>query len=115
MILGIESFEKKYVILKGLFQSDQLEQHMVTIGIDQLLSNSALYEDRCLKNINKLYKSYGKFYDQHHYKNILEYSILSTPEMFADNGPISPGPSVTVKIPMQEITLSIYLIIWYQK
>ena len=45
---------------------------MVTIGIDQFSSNSALYEHRCPENINKLYKSSGKYYYQHKYKYILE-------------------------------------------
>ena len=29
---------------------------MVTIGVEQYLSNSAMYENRCMENINKLYK-----------------------------------------------------------
>ena len=37
---------------------------MVTIGFDQSLSNSAMYEHICLENIKKLYKSSGKFDDQ---------------------------------------------------
>ena len=36
------------------------EKHMVTIGVDQSLSNSAVYEHRCLENIKKLYKSVGE-------------------------------------------------------
>ena len=49
LIIEIESFEKKCVILKGLLQSDQLKQYMVNIGIDQSLSNCAMYENRCLE------------------------------------------------------------------
>ena len=60
LILKIESFEQRCVIIKGLFQSVQLKQHIVTIGIYQLLSNSAIYERRCLGNIKKLYASVGK-------------------------------------------------------
>ena len=37
---------------------------MVTIGVDQSLSNSTIYEHRCLENIKKLYKSVRKFDDQ---------------------------------------------------
>ena len=44
LIIEIESFEQQHVSLKGLFQSDRLKQHMVTIGIDQWLSNCAMYE-----------------------------------------------------------------------
>ena len=32
------------------------EKHMVTIGVDQSLSNSAMYEHICMENIKKLYK-----------------------------------------------------------
>ena len=39
---------------------------MVIIGVDQSLSNSALYEHRCLENIQKIYKSDGKCDDQQH-------------------------------------------------
>ena len=31
----IESFQHNIVILKGLFNSERLKQHMVTIGVDQ--------------------------------------------------------------------------------
>ena len=72
LIIGIESFEKKCVIIKGLFQSDQLKQHMVTIGIDQLLSNCAMYENRCLENIRKVYTSYVKREEQMQFKAIIE-------------------------------------------
>ena len=36
LILEIESFEKKCVIMKGLLQSDRPRKNMVTIGIDQV-------------------------------------------------------------------------------
>ena len=45
---------------------------MVTIVIDQSLSNSAMYEHRCLENIKKLYKSDSKCDNQQQYKAILE-------------------------------------------
>ena len=35
LILDIESFEQKSVIIKGLLQSDRLEKHMVAIGVYQ--------------------------------------------------------------------------------
>ena len=37
---------------------------MFTIGVNQSLSNSAMYEHRCLENIKKLYKTNGKYNDQ---------------------------------------------------
>ena len=43
LIIDIESFEQQRIVIKGLLKSDQLKQHMVTIGIDTLLSNCAIY------------------------------------------------------------------------
>ena len=37
---------------------------MVTIGVDQSLSNSAIYEHIWLEKIKNLYKTSGKCYDQ---------------------------------------------------
>ena len=34
-IISIGSFQKKFVIIKELFQSEQLKQQMVTIGVEQ--------------------------------------------------------------------------------
>ena len=45
---------------------------MVTIEIDQLLSNSPLYKHTCLENIKKLYKYTGKRDDKQQYKAITE-------------------------------------------
>ena len=45
--------------------------------------------------INKLYKSAGKYDDQKKYKLIIEESVVSTPEGFTDNSPISPYLSVS--------------------
>ena len=42
LILEILKFEKQCVIFKVLFKSEQLKKYMVTIGIDQLSSNSVL-------------------------------------------------------------------------
>ena len=72
---------------------------MVTIGVYQSLSNSALHKYICLGNINKLYKSYVKFDYQKIYKAIIEAAMVSIPGVFADNSPMSPGPYVTVKNP----------------
>ena len=43
LIIYIESFEQQCVIIKGLFQSDILKQHRVTILNDKLLINNAMY------------------------------------------------------------------------
>ena len=71
--------------LKGVFQSEQPKQQMVTIVVDQYLISSAMYEHRCLEDIKKLYKSVGKSEYQQQYKAILGEDIVSTPEGFTDN------------------------------
>ena len=48
LIIDIEPFEQQCVILKGLLQLYLLKQHMVTIGIDKCLSNSAMYKPICI-------------------------------------------------------------------
>ena len=47
-VLSIDRFEKQYVVLKGMLQSTRLNDHVKTIGIDQSLSNNAIYEHKCL-------------------------------------------------------------------
>ena len=42
-IPDIHSFDQKCVIIKGLLQSEKLKQRMFTIGVDQSLSNCAMY------------------------------------------------------------------------
>ena len=70
-IFNIDPFEEQYVIIKGLFQSKQLEKHMGDIGVDQSLINSALYEHRCLENINSLLKTAVKCEDQQRYNAMI--------------------------------------------
>ena len=50
-VLPIDKFEQKCVALKGMLQSLRLKYHVQTIGIDQSLSNNAIYEHKCLENI----------------------------------------------------------------
>ena len=50
-IIYIDSFYHQCVVIKGLLHSEQLNQHMIIIGVDQSLSNSAFYEHKCLGNI----------------------------------------------------------------
>ena len=84
---------------------------MVTIGVYQSLSNSAIYEHKCLENIKKFYKYDGNCKDQQQYNNIIEAAMIYTPEGFADNSPISPGQYVTVKSQVQKIALSIFQVL----
>ena len=61
---------------------------MVTIGIDQSLINSAMYEHICLENIKKLYTYAGKCDDQQQYKAIIEVELFSSLEIFTNNSPM---------------------------
>ena len=70
---------------------------MVTIGVNQSLSNSRIYEHVCLENIKILYKNYGKCDDQQHYKAILESEMVSTSEGGTVNITIPSIQYVTVK------------------
>ena len=74
---------------------------MVNIGIEQQLSNSALYDHRCLGIIKKLYKYAGKFDDKHEYKYIIKANIVSTPEGLTENNPMNVGMWVTMKKPSE--------------
>ena len=49
--LCIGKFEQKCVMLKGELQSPHIKYHIKTIGIDQSLSNSDIFEHRCLQNM----------------------------------------------------------------
>ena len=55
-----------------------------------------MWEHKCLENFKKLYTSASKCYDQQQYKAIIEVEMLYTPEIFTDNGTISPGLYLTV-------------------
>ena len=59
-VLSVDKFEQQCVVLKGMLQSQRLNYHIQTIGIDQYLSNNAIYEHKCLENIKTLYKKAGK-------------------------------------------------------
>ena len=82
---------------------------MVIIIVYQSLSNSSLYENICLENIKKLYKSYVKFDDQHQHKAIIETSMVFTPKGFTDNSPISSGQYVPSKQPSARKFLSQFI------
>ena len=92
-VILIDTHEQKFVVLKGMLQSPQLKYHVKIYGIDQSLRKNALCEDKCLQNINKLYKHDGKCDGQQQFKDILEADMVSTTEGFTDNSPISPMAS----------------------
>ena len=79
-ILSIETFEQQCVVSKVMLQSPRLEDHMKTIGIDQSLCNRSYFEHKCLDNIKKIYQYAGKCDKQQNPKDILDASMVSTPE-----------------------------------
>ena len=86
-VLSIDTFEKQCVIIKGMLQSKRLKDHRKSIGTDQSLSNSDLFEHICIQNIKKLYKHAGKCDDQKQLKYILESTMVSIPKLFTNNSP----------------------------
>ena len=75
-IFYVDTFLQQCVIIKAMVQSDQLIEHMVTIGIYIYLSDNEFFQHICLQNINKLYKTAGKCNDQQQYKTILSLSLV---------------------------------------
>ena len=80
-----------------MLQAPQPKDHVKTICIDQSLSNNALFEHKCIKNINKIYKHAGKCDNQQQFKYILEANMVSTTEGFTYNSPRSPRIPTPVK------------------
>ena len=95
-------------MLKCKLQSPRLKHHVQNIGIDQSLSNNAIYEQKCLENIKTLYKQSGKCDDQKQFKDILEAAMVYTPEGFTNNSPISPMKSPPVKKPSSQKSLCMF-------
>ena len=91
-----------------MLKSPRLKYHVQTIGIDQSLSNNAIYKHKYLENITKLYKKDGKCDNQQQFKYILEDAMVSTPEGFVDNSPISPRTSTPVKKPIAQKSLCMF-------
>ena len=70
-VLSTDKSEQQCEVLKFMLKSLRLKYHVKTIGIDQLLRNSAIFEHRCFQNINKLCKHAGKCDNQHQFKYLL--------------------------------------------
>ena len=70
-----------------MLQSSRLEYHMKTIGIEQSSFTRSYFEHMCMNNIKKIYQQEGKCDNQQNLKDIINASILSTPEVFIDNIP----------------------------
>ena len=88
---------------------------METIGVDQLLSNSAMYEYICMENINKLYRSDIKFHNEYQYKYIIESAMVCTTEGITENIPLDVVTSGTMKNPSTRKPLSQLLALLYAK
>ena len=97
-VLSIDKFEQQCVVIKGMLKSPRLKYHVKTIGIEQSLSKNVLYEQKCLQNINNLYKHAGKCDNQKQFKYIIKAAMVYTPEGFTYNSPISTMTSTPIKI-----------------
>ena len=96
-----------------MLQSPRLKYQLQTIGINPSLSNNAIYEHKYLENIKKLYKQSGKCDDQQQFKDILEAAMVSTPEGFTFNSPISPINPTPVNTPSAQKSLCMFTNILY--
>ena len=114
-VLLIDTFEKHCFVLKGILQLLRLKDRVETISIHRSLINNALYEHKCLQNINKLYKHSGKCDNQKQFKDILDAAMVSTTEGFNYNSPISPMTSTPVKITSAIKSLCLFTNILYVK
>ena len=107
-VLSIYTFEQQCVMIKFMLKSPRLKYHIQTMGIDPHLSNNNIYEHKCLENIKKIYKQAGNFDDQKQFKDILEAAMVSTPEGFTNNSPISASTSTPFNKPRAQKSLCMF-------
>ena len=88
-----------------MLQSSRLEDHMNNICIDQLLCTRPSFEHKYMNNIKKLYQYAYKCDDQQNLKDVLDASMVSTPEVVTDNIPYVPMTSTPVKQPSSRKSL----------
>ena len=81
---------------------------MKNIGTEQSLSKNALYEHKCLQNINNLYKHSGKCDEHQQFKEIIEAAMVYNPEGFTDSITISPMASTPVNKPSAIKSLCVF-------
>ena len=98
-VLLIDTFEKKCVVIKCMLQPLRLKDNVKTIGIEQSLRKNYIYEHKFLQNIKNVYKHAGKCDDQQQFKDIIEAAMVSIPEGFTNNSPISPMTSTPFNKP----------------
>ena len=63
-----------------MLQSPCIEDHMKIIGIEQSLPTNYYFAHRCMNNIKKIYQHAGNCYDQQNLKDIIDASMVSTPD-----------------------------------
>ena len=107
-VLSIDTFEQQCVVIKGMLKSPLLKDHAKTIDIDQSLINNALFEQKCIQNIKKLYKHAVKCDYQQKFKDILEADMVSTNEGFTNKSPISTMKLTPVNKPSARKSLCIF-------
>ena len=98
-----------------MLQSLRLKDHMKTIGIEQSLSNSDIFEQICLQNINKLYQHAWKCDDQQEFNNVLEAAMVYTTEVLTNNSHRFPITSTPVKKLSARKSLCLFTNILYLK
>ena len=91
-----------------MLQSPRLKYHVQTIGIDRSLIRNALYEQKYLENIKKVYKQSGKCEYQQQFKDVLEADTVYTTEGFTNDSCISPMTSTPVKKPRAQKSLCLF-------
>ena len=84
-------------MIKCMLQSSRLEYRMKTIGIDQSLFTMSSFEHKCFKNIQKIYQHAGKCDNQENIKDILDATMVSTPDGVTDDTTTMPITSTSVK------------------
>ena len=107
-ILSINTFQKQCVVIKYMLQSSRLEDHMKTIDMEQSSFTRSSFEHRCRNNIKKIYQHTGKCDYQQYLKDIIDASILSTPEGVTDNSPNVHMTSTPVKKPSARKSLCLF-------
>ena len=98
-----------------MLQSSSLEDHMETIGVDQSSFARSSLEHRCMNNNKKIYQHPGKCDYQQNIKDIIDDSILSTPEGVTDNSTNIHMTSKPVKKPSAGKSLCLFTNILYVK
>ena len=66
-------------MIKYIFQSSRLEDHMKTIDIDRSSFTRSSFKHRRMNNIKNIYQHAGKCDYQQNLKNIIKADLLSTP------------------------------------